>query len=96
MALSWENVKIAFALFARIGGKISHTFVQEADKENQYDTGKVLGTGRMSSSGWENIWINIKDITPAQKKIWEEDKGMVANSSFCDKLDDGITRIGFF
>lgn len=96
MGLSVESVKIAWYILNEINPKANNSFIQTYDKEDEFKEDTIIGFDKKSDDGWENIWMNVKDITPAQIKIFEAKKDDVGNSSFMRHKINGITRIGWF
>lgn len=101
MALSREACNKAFYLFRDIisegGGRIKSSWIADYEKEeDKFITDYMIGIDRKADDGWENVFINVKDITPGQLRIWNERKREIPNSSFEKAHPKGITRIGFF
>jgi hypothetical protein len=52
-----------------------NSFIVVFDKEaNAVTTGIIFGYGRKYDEGWENLFIQLEDSTPEQRRIWEEGK----------------------
>jgi hypothetical protein len=97
MALHRNEVQKAFNLFTNICSNLKFFEVQQRDEKNQYDENLMIGQGHKQDDGWESVFVNIRDITPEQMKIWEEGKVRIRNSSFTHEgTHPGITRLGFF
>jgi len=90
MALSKSNVAKARNILIEVER------IQDHDEVNPYRTGCIIGFGKKTDGGWENVYINVKDITPGQLRIFESRKEEIGNSSFCDKKEGDITRIGWY
>lgn len=101
MALHKTAVQKALYLFRDIlqaEGKSINSFIREYDKEvDQLTVGVVLGYGRKYDDGWENLFIQLKDFTPEQRRIWEEGKDKIPNSYWePEQNEHGVWQIGFF
>jgi len=75
-----------------------NSFIREYDKEEDLLTvGVVLGAGRRSDDGWENLFIQLVDFTPEQRCIWDEGKDKIPNSHWDPEQNEhGVWQIGFF
>lgn len=96
MALSWESVKKAWYILNEINPLASNSWVRLYDEENPLEENMIIGVDPKADDGWENIFINVKNITGDQLAIFERRKREVPNSSFIRNKGDGITRIGWF
>lgn len=97
MALSKESVVQAWQVLKAVNPAIRNSFIQEfnpADDQKREDI--VFGLDRKSDDGWENVFTNIKHITPQQLALFDERKKEVHNSSFAQPEKEGITCIGWF
>ena len=96
MALSWESVKKAWHIINEINPDANNSWIKEYDPEDDLEENKIIGVDKKQDDGWENIFVNIKDITPEQMAIFESRKKEVPNSSFIRDKGEGITRLGWF
>lgn len=103
MALSKEAVKEAKRLLKKLlhaENKGANPRIIEFEKTNPDHQTKVdvIFGYHPHGDGWENVFIQLKVITPKQRKIWEEEKKKVPNSSFIDETPTvhGVYQIGFF
>ena len=94
MALSYRNVEIAMDILKEISG-MKAPFFNEFDKENPLRTGCILVAGQQQD-GWENVFMNFKDISETQLALFEARKNEVHNTSFINDEGEGITCIGWF
>jgi hypothetical protein len=107
MALSKRSVDTAWTLFRDIlyagprptdGDRIINSFIGEYEdtEENKSKRNFVFGEGLKSDGGWECVFINIRDISADQIRLWTEGNGNIPNTAFSRSLGNGITRLGFF
>lgn len=99
MALSKDNVEKAWKILNNINPLAKNSFIEEVvklDDENSFKTDTILGYDPKSDGGWENIFMNVKNITPEQLEKFEQRKREVHNSSFNKDEGNGITCIGWF
>lgn len=101
MALHKTAVNKAWYLFRDIlaaEGMSINSFIREYDKEvDQLTVGVVLGAGRKSDDGWENLFIQLKYFTLEQRRIWDEGKDKIPNSHWVPEQNEhGVWQIGFF
>ncbi len=101
MALHRTAVETAWYLFRDIldvGGMRINSFISSFDtEEDRQRTGNVFGSGRKTDDGWDSVFIQLGEFTPDQRRIWEEGKGKVPNSSFVNEPNEhGVWQIGFF
>lgn len=95
MALSSRNVEKAMEILMDITA-MKAPFFAEHDNENPDRTGIILVAGKVGD-GWENVFINIRNITTAQLDKFNNREKEVHNSSFINKSNDNeITCIGWF
>ncbi len=94
MALNNRSVEKAKEILAEVAGWKA-PFYNLYNEKNPLDTKTILVYGQ-TGDGWENVFINIKNITPEQMEIFNKRKDEIHNSSFQDELEEGITRIGWF
>lgn len=94
MALNNRSVEKAKDILAQIAGWKA-PFYNEYQKDNPLDTSTILVAGNVGD-GWENVFLNVKDITAEQLAIFERRKSEVPNSSFKQNLENNITCIGWF
>lgn len=62
------------------------------------ETGTVYGYDRKVDGGYENVFINVPDLTAEQKQAFEQQAKRIPNSSFCREIKEHpeLTRIGWF
>lgn len=112
MALDKDSVKLGISILKRINKGASVVRYETYDRENSYvDTDKIFCVGEKYDYGYDNVFTNVDNLTDEQRKLWNELKEEVPNSSFIDKLeekdyptsslwmkekDKNITRIGWF
>jgi hypothetical protein len=96
MALSQTSVRKAVNIFEEIAGPLKSAFIEQGQTDNRYDQQKLIGSDKKEDGGWESIFINIKDISNEQLELWDSRKTQINNSSFCNEVQPGITRIGFY
>jgi hypothetical protein len=96
MALSSNSVKKAWHILNAVNPKANNSFVESYDEENPLKDDTIIGLGKKADGGWENIFINVTNLKPEQRAIFEERKSEVPNSSFIRYEGYGITRIGWF
>lgn len=72
------------------------SFVQEHDDKDEFCLNRVIGYERKFDDGWENIFINVENITEDQLRMFNELKDKVPNSSFITNHPGGITQLGWF
>jgi hypothetical protein len=96
MALSSNSVQKAWSILNTINPKANNSFIESYDEENPLKEDAIIGISPKSDGGWENVFINVKDITPEQEAIFEQRKSEVFNSSFKRNEENGITRLGWF
>lgn len=94
MALNNQSVEKAKEILAEVAGW-QGPFFKQFDEKKPLDTGTIKVYGK-TGDGWENVFLNVKNITQDQLEIFERRKNEVRNSSFKDELEDGVTRIGWF
>ena len=95
MALPKENVYKAKEILAAVAG-FKKPITGNFNKDDPYETGKILLYDRKYDGGWENVILNVHNITPAQLELFNKRKSEVrGNTSFVSKYPDGITRIGW-
>ena len=95
MALSRSSCENAISLFEEIC-YIKNQEILQRDEFNQYAEGYVIGIDKKEDGGWESLFINIKNITADQLKVWEKRKQGIRNSSSNHEVQPGITRLGFY
>lgn len=93
MALCKQAVETAHKLLLKIGGTNRH--IREFHKDEKHPLNTVMGY-HYHGDGWENVFMDVKNITPEQLKMFHEGKKAVPNSDFTDNLGGGVTRIGWF
>lgn len=96
MALSSNSVQKAWHILNAINPKANNSFIESYDEDDPLKENSIIGISPKSDGGWENVFINVKDITPVQEAIFELRKSEVFNSSFKKNEGNGITRIGWF
>lgn len=97
MALSKESVKTAWHILHAVNPNARNSFIKQWDKEyNEFETDVILGADKMSDGGWENVFMHVKNITPAQMALFNARKAEVPNSDLIQEEPDGITCIGWF
>lgn len=96
MALSWESVQKAWFILHEINPLASNSWIKLYDDGNPLEENLIIGVDKKSDDGWENVFINIRNITAEQMAIFERRKKEIPNSSFVRNKGDGITRIGWF
>lgn len=97
MALNRENVHKAWYILNEINPNARNSFVADfKNLRDQLQEDTIIGYGKKSDDGWENIFMNVKEISPEQLEIFERRKKEVHNSSFIDREENGVTRIGWF
>ncbi|SEC66251.1 hypothetical protein SAMN04489761_3433 [Tenacibaculum sp. MAR_2009_124] len=61
------------------------------------DTKIILCYDKKSDGGYENVFINIKDISEDQKEYFNTRKNEIGNSSFLKEPDENnLTALGWF
>jgi len=56
----------------------------------------IILYGKCSDGGWENVAMNIVNITDEQRKLWEEGKNEIkGNTNFCHTEPDHLTSLGW-
>ena len=62
------------------------------------DPNIVYGYDRKADDGYENVFINVPDLTPEQQRAFEQRAERIPNSTFCRavKGHPGLTRLGWF
>lgn len=96
MALNKHNVEKAWYILNEVNPNARNSFINEYDESDPLKEDTIIGVDRKSDDGWENVFINVRNITQDQLDIFNNRKKEVSNSSFIRKKGDGITRIGFF
>ncbi|MFI5141931.1 MAG: hypothetical protein ACHQII_06205 [Bacteroidia bacterium] len=96
MALCKQAVEKAWYVLNTINPKANNSFICPHDKHDEFKTDTIIGIDKKSDGGWENVFMNVKDITAEQLEIFEARKKEVPNSSFIKDEGDGITCIGWF
>lgn len=97
MALSKSSVEKAWQILKAVNPDAHYSFIQQWDSEDhEWETDVILGVDRKIDGGWENVFMNIKNITPDQLALFNARKGEIHNSSFVKEESDGITCIGWF
>lgn len=102
MGLSISSCQKAFEILSKINPKVSkqngelkdYGMLSE-DNPNIKKVNVVFGYDRKSDGSWENVFMNIRNITKKQSAMFEELKGGIHNTSFCQKPKDGITCLGW-
>jgi hypothetical protein len=95
MALSSSSCLKAISVFETIA-PVTNSHPLFRTEENQYDENVVLGIGFKADGGWENLFINVRDITTEQLDIWQTVKKEIPNSSSQREVQPGLTRLYFF
>lgn len=99
MALSKDSCDKAFYIFRDIllkRGLPINSWIKKYDPEDPLLENFIIGFDRKLDEGWENVFINLKDITKEELALFDSRKKEVPNSSFVRDKGEGITRIGFF
>jgi hypothetical protein len=96
MALSKESVKTAWNILHEINPKANNSWIKDHDPEDEFKEDYIIGYDKKADDGWENVFLNVRDITPEQLAIFERRKSEVPNSSFCRDEGNGITCLGWF
>lgn len=93
MALNAKAIEAAHKLLLEIGG--GNGYVREYYKDEKHPHNTVMGHFP-HGGGWENIFMDVPNITDEQLQRFNEGKKAVPNTSFQDDLGEGVTRIGWF
>ncbi|MDR6565486.1 hypothetical protein [Chitinophaga ginsengisegetis] len=93
MALDAKAVKTAHKLLLKIGGV--NNYIREYHKDEEHPFNTVMGY-YPHGGGWENVFMDVLNITDEQLQEFNEGKKAVPNTSFEDDLGKGVTRIGWF
>lgn len=89
MALDKDAVKLGISILKKINKGASVVRYESFDHKTAYvDTNKIYCIGEKYDYGYENVFTNIENMTPAQIKIWDQFKEEVPNTSFRDKLEE--------
>ncbi len=96
MALSKKTVQEACKILKAVQpniGKLRSVQLHTPEAEQQ---NAILGYDRKSDGGWENIWMNVKDITLDQLYLFDRLKDNIRNTSYIKSEKNGITEIGWY
>ncbi|HVW97522.1 MAG TPA: hypothetical protein VHA56_16230 [Mucilaginibacter sp.] len=99
MALPKENVRIAIDVLRKVAGTSVPTV--EIDGRGLTDEDRALTDfiilyDEKFDGGWENVALNIKNMTKKQRDRWHELKGLVkGNTNFLSSGQNGLTMIGY-
>ena len=96
MALSKDAVRKAWNILNEINPKANNSFIAEQDLKDEFREDYIIGYDKKYDDGWENVFMNVRNITPEQLAIFERRKEEVPNSSFCRNEGNGITCLGWF
>lgn len=97
MALNQDNCIKAFHILKDIFGDYSNLWIEEYDENNPLQMDAIIGLDRKADGGWENVFVNVRDITQEQLALFHKRKSEVVNSYFIAKQSNSdVTRIGFF
>ncbi|MGL4805639.1 MAG: hypothetical protein ACRC26_04770 [Bacteroidales bacterium] len=115
MALNNESVKKAVSILKKINpgaSVVKHKVYERYNRKTSYaETDKIYCLDEKSDCGYENVFMNIENISDQQRELFEEMKKEVPNSSFmraikeCDcasweewkvKKHQDITTLGWF
>lgn len=98
MALPKENVAIAIKVFEKItGGKMCMRVVPYGKSlECKGILDEIILFGPCADYGYENVVLNIKNITAGQEAMWHDLKKEVkGNTNFISPEGNGITMVGW-
>lgn len=99
MALNKRSVDAAISILSEMDPDCKGNY--EIHNEDAHtDDPKVLHTillhGQKSDGGFENVYMQIKDIGLWELNIFIKRKDEVHNSYFITAVEKGLTRIGWF
>ncbi|MGZ3867364.1 MAG: hypothetical protein ACXVC2_12680 [Bacteroidia bacterium] len=102
MGLSKTSVELAWYILNEINPKANNSFIQDTqgDEAAQKREDKILGFDKKSDGGYENVFMNVRNISEQQLEIWERRKGEIGNSPFSDTKsisgDPNVRTLGWF
>lgn len=100
MALSKNSVDIAINILKaiNISPLVNVQKCKVYDRNDNYaSVNQIYCIDEKADLGFENVIINIENISEEQLNTWNELKGSVPNSSMTDLLEGtNITRIGWY
>ena len=89
MALDKDSVKLGISILKRINKGANVVKYERFDRTISYvDTDKIFCVDEKYDDGYENVFTNIEDMTDEQRKLWNQLKKEVPNTSFMDKLEE--------
>ena len=99
MALHRLDVAQAKAILWELFPNADQTFTdaQWGDEDEPVELNVVYGYDRKADDGYENVFVNVQDLTADQKLAFESQAKRIPNSSFCREVKGypGLTRIGW-
>lgn len=94
MALSAASVTKACSILHQIIPALNeglHPF----NKESPIRPGLIIGLSPKEDGGYENIFTDVENLSPAQEQLFITLKGGIGHSYIIGK-GDGVTQIGWF
>lgn len=96
MALSKKAVEKAWYILNEINPKANNSFICKHDETDPFKENTIIGLGKKEDGGWENVFINVKDITIGQIEKFKKRRKEIPNTYFCkENIAEGITRLGW-
>jgi len=96
MALSESSVLKAWRILNEINPAANNSFISHYDEDEPLRLDAIIGYDRKSDGGWENVFINVRNISQEQLETFKSRAREIPNSFFIDDKGNGITRIGWF
>lgn len=89
MALDKDSVKLGISILKKINKGASVVKHEIYNRSVSYvDTNTIFCLDEKYDDGYENVFTNIENMTPEQKRLWEQLKNEISNTSFTDRLEE--------